>query len=186
MEERSLEKDSSLRDYWEKLREKKKKRKERKKDGDRRSVSGKAESTNNEGQGMHEGTTLDPTKLTTLTSANKDTLQNENHTSSTSEEIPSSLLYTSHLELQNNETNLDDHLLDFNDFTSETISPKPRDHASHDEDVDMEGAASSNQAEGSEPETSVEQGNNYCSTCVQPAGGQTRASTRTQSQATND
>jgi hypothetical protein len=76
--------------------------------------------------------------LTTLTSANEDALQNESHTSSTSEDIPSSPLYTSHLELQNNEVNSDEDLLDFNDFTSETASPKLPNQSSHGEDIDME------------------------------------------------
>jgi hypothetical protein len=159
MEGGSQDEDSSLRDYWTKKREKKKKRKERKKEGDRRSVSGETESTDHEGQDMHEGNTLDSTKLTTLTSANEDTLQNENQTSSTSEEMPSSplSLYTSHLELQNNDEDSDDVLLDFNEFTSPARnSPEPL-QTSHDEDVNMEGAASPNQAKSSGPETSVEQ-----------------------------
>jgi hypothetical protein len=106
---------------------------------------GEAESTNHEGQDMHEGTTLDPTKITTLTSANEDTLQNANHTSaSLAEEIPSSPHYSSHLELQNNYGDADDELLDFNEFSSpENTSPQPP-QASHDEDVNMEGAASPN------------------------------------------
>jgi hypothetical protein len=73
--------DSSLRDYWTKKREKMKKRKDKKKDGDRRSVSGEAESTDHEGQDMNEGTTLDPTKLTPLTSSNEDTHQKRNQVS---------------------------------------------------------------------------------------------------------
>ena len=92
----------------------------------------------------HEGNTLDHTKLTTLTSADEDT-----HTSSTSEGIPSSPHYISPLGLQNSEVNLDnDDLLDFNDFSSETASPRPLGQASHDEDVTMEIVASPNQAEG--------------------------------------
>jgi hypothetical protein len=155
MEEDSQEEDSSLRDYWTKTRGKK--QREKTKDGDKRSVSGEADSTDHEGQDKHEGNTLDPTKLTTFTSANEDTLQNKNHTSSTSEEIPSSPLYTSHLELQNNEGDSDDVLLDFNEFSSEeNNSPGPI-QPSHDEDITMEGAASPNQAESAGPETSVEQ-----------------------------
>ncbi len=80
-----------------------------------RSVSGEAESTDHEGNELQEGTTLDPTKLklTTLTSANEGTLQNGNHTSANlAEEIPSSPLYTSNLELQNNDGDSDDVLLD--------------------------------------------------------------------------
>jgi hypothetical protein len=87
MEGDSQEEDDTLRNYWTKKKEKKKKREKKK--GERRSVSGEAESTDNEGQDMHEGNTLDHAKLTTLTSADEDTLQNVNHTSSTSEGIPS-------------------------------------------------------------------------------------------------
>ena len=87
----------------------------------------------------------------------QDTLQNENHTSSTSdEEIPSSPLYTSHLELNNNDGNSDDDLLDLNDFIPEATLPKPL-QASHDECVTMKGAASPNQADGSGPNSSAEQ-----------------------------
>ena len=103
----------------------------------------------------HEGNTLDHTKLTTLTSADEDT-----HTSSTSEGIPFSPHYISRLELQNNEVNLDDdELLDFNDFTSETASPRPLGQASQDEDVVMEIVASPNQAEGSEQAASAQEDN---------------------------
>jgi hypothetical protein len=158
MEEDSQDEDDTLRNYYAKRKEKKKKREKKK--GERRSVSGEAESIDNEGQDMHEGNTLDHTKLTTLTSADEDTLQNVNHTSSTSEGIPSSPHYTSHLGLQDNEVNLDeDVLLDFNDFTSETASPRPPGQATQDEDVSIEVVASPNQAEGSEQATSVQEDN---------------------------
>jgi hypothetical protein len=103
----------------------------------------------------HEGNTLDHTKLTTLTSADEDT-----HTSSTSEGIPSSPHYISPLGLQNNEVSLDDDdLLDFNDFTSETASPRPLGQASQDEDVAMGIVAPPNQAEGSEQAASAQENN---------------------------
>jgi hypothetical protein len=154
MEEDSQDEDDTLRNYYAKRKEKKKKREKKK--GDRSSVClGEAESTDNEGQDMHEGSTLDHTKLTTLTSADEDT-----HTSSTSEGIPFSPHYISRLELQNNEVNLDDdELLDFNDFTSETASPRPLGQASQDEDVVMEIVASPNQAEGSEQAASAQEDN---------------------------
>jgi hypothetical protein len=146
MEESSQDEDpdEALRKYYAKMREKKKKREEKK--GGKKSVSGEAESTDKEWQDMHEGNTLDHTKLTALTSADED-----KHTSSTSEGIPSSPHYISRLGLQTSEDNLDDDdLLDFNDFTSETASSRPLGQASQDEDIVMEIGASPNQVEGSE------------------------------------
>jgi hypothetical protein len=153
MEGDRQEEDDILRNYYILKKERKKKREKKK--GDRRSVSGEAESTDNEGQDMHEGNTLDHTKLTTLTSADEET-----HTASTSEGIPSSPHYISPLGLQNSEVNLDDDdLLNFNDFSSETTSPRPLGQASQDEDVTMGIVASPNQAEGSEQAASAQENN---------------------------
>jgi hypothetical protein len=156
MEESSQDEDpdEALRGYYAKMRERNKKREEKKKRG-KRSVSGEAESADKEGQDMHEGNTLDHTKLTALTSADED-----KHISPTSEGIPSSPHYISRLGLQTSEDNLDDDdLLDFNDFTSETASPRPLGQASQDEDIAMEIGASPNQAEGLEQATSTQENN---------------------------
>jgi hypothetical protein len=101
MEGESQEEDETLRDYWTKKKEKNKEKEKRKRE--RRSVSGEAKNLDKEAQGKHEGSLLDSTKLTTLTSADEGTL----HTSFTSEETLSSLHYNS-----------DDDLPDFNDFES--------------------------------------------------------------------
>ncbi len=95
MEGGSQEEDETLRNYWIKKKEKKKKR-EKEKRG-RRSVSEEAESVDNEGQDKHEGNSVDSTKLihiqlTTLSSADEDTL----HTSSNLEFRGNSLLTTLH------------------------------------------------------------------------------------------
>jgi hypothetical protein len=89
--------------------------------------------------------TLDHTKLIALTSADED-----KHTSSTSEGIPSSPHYISRLGLQAIEDNLDDDddLLDFNEFTSPTASPRPLGQGSLDEDVIMEFVASPSEGTG--------------------------------------
>jgi hypothetical protein len=142
MEGDSQEKDATLRDYWTKKKEKKKEKEKRKRE--RRSISGEAKNQDKEAQEKHKGSLLDSTKLTTLTSVDKGTL----HTSFTSEEIPSSTHYNS-----------DDDLLDFNDFESETASPKPPVQALQDEDVDMEGISSPNQLEVKEQDISSQKGN---------------------------
>ncbi len=61
MEGDSQEEDETLRNYWTKKKEKKKER-EKKRKG-RRSVSGEAESEDNEAQDRHEVIPLDSTKL---------------------------------------------------------------------------------------------------------------------------
>jgi hypothetical protein len=135
MEGDSQEEDETLRDYWTKKKEKKKEREKKRRE--RRSVSGEAESEDKEAQDKHEVILLDSTKLTTLTSVDEGNL----NTPTNSEGIPSSTLYNS-----------DDDLLDYNDFVSETASPKPPFQASQDEDLDMEGVSSPNQLEGKEQE----------------------------------
>jgi hypothetical protein len=138
MEESSQDEDpdEALRKYYAKMRERNKKQEEKRKG--KKSVLGEAESTDKEGQDMHGGNSLDLTKLTVLTSADEG-----KHTSSTSEGIPSSPQYISRLGLQATEDNLDDDdLLDFNDFTSPTASPRPLGQGSQDEDVIMEIVAS--------------------------------------------
>jgi hypothetical protein len=131
----SQEEDETLRNYWTKKKEKKKEREKKRRE--RRSVSGEHESEDNEAQDKHESSLLDSTKLTILTSVDEGTL----HTSTTSEGILSSIHYNS-----------DDDLLDFNDFESETASPKPPVQALQDEDLDMKGVSSPNQLEGKERE----------------------------------
>ncbi len=79
--------DETLRNYWTKKKEKKKEREKKRRE--RRSVSGEAKSEDNEAKDKHEGNLLDSTKLTTLTSVDEGIL----HTSSTSEEMPSSSHY---------------------------------------------------------------------------------------------
>jgi hypothetical protein len=74
--------------------------------------------------------------------------------------LPVPAIISSPLGIQNNEVSLDDDdFLDFNDFTSETASPRPLGQASQDEDVVMKIAASPNQAEGSEQAASVQENN---------------------------
>ncbi len=95
---------------------------------------------------MHEGNTLDHTKLITLTSAGEDKHTSFSSTSA-SEGIPSSPRYTSRLGLQAIEHNLDDDediLLDFNfnEYTSSEASPGPPGQGSQDGDVIMEDVAS--------------------------------------------
>ncbi len=112
MEESSQDEDpeEALKRYYAKMKEKRKKQDEKK--GEKKSVLGKAKSTDKEGQDMHEDNTLDHTKFITLTSADED-----KNTSSISEGIPFSPLYTSRLGLRAIEHNLDDDddiLLDFN------------------------------------------------------------------------
>jgi hypothetical protein len=129
--------DEALNKYYAMMKQKRKKHNE--KMGGKKSVLGEAKSTDKDGQDMHEGNTLDHTKLITLTSAGED-----KRTSSTLEETPSPL-YTSRLGLQAIEHNLDDdedELLDFNEFTSPEASPGPPGQGSQDEDVIMENAAS--------------------------------------------
>ncbi len=107
---------------------------------------------------MHEGNTLDhTTKLITLTSADEG-----KHTSPTSEGIPSSPLYTSRLGLQATEDNVDDDddiLLDFNEFTSPTASPRPLGHELQDEDVIMEIVVPPSEGTGQATSTQVDNSN---------------------------
>jgi hypothetical protein len=132
MEGDSQEEDETLRDYWTKKKEKKKERERKRRE--KRSVSGEAVSEDQEAQDKHETTLLDSTKLTTLTSVNED----KPHTPNNSEGIPPSTHY-----------DLDDDLLDYNDFVSETTSPKPPFQGSQDEDLDMESVSSPNQLDAS-------------------------------------
>ena len=73
--------DEALKEYYAKQKEKRKKYDEKK--GGKKSVLGEAKSADKDGQDMHEGNTLDHTKLFTLTSAGED-----KHTSSNLEGIP--------------------------------------------------------------------------------------------------
>jgi len=132
MEGDSQEEDETLRDYWTKSKEKKKERAEKRRG--KISVSGEAVSEDQDAQDKHETTLLDSTKLTILTSVNED----KPHTPNNSEGIPPSTLYDS-----------EDDLLDYNDFVSETTSPKPPFQGSQDEDLDMEGVSSPNQLDTS-------------------------------------
>ncbi len=141
MEGDSHEEDETLRNYWTKKKEKKKEREKRKRE--RRSVSGEDEGEDKEAQDKHEGILLDSIKLTTLTSVDEDNL----NTPSNSEGIPSSTHY-----------NTDDDLLDYNDFVSETASPKPPFQVLQDENLIMEGVSSPNQLEVEEQEV-ASQGN---------------------------
>jgi hypothetical protein len=157
MEESSQDEDpdEALKRYYAKMREKRKKQDEKK--GGKQSVLGEAKSTDKEGQDMHEGNTLDHTKLITLTSADED-----KPTSPTSEGIPSSPLYTSRLGLQATEDNLDDDddiLLDFNEFTSPAASPRPLGHGSQDEDVIMEIVVPPSEGTGQATSTQVDNSN---------------------------
>ncbi len=123
MEGDSQEEDETLRNYWTKKKEKKKGREKKKRE--RRSVSGEAASEDQEAQDKHETTLLDSTKkLTTLTSVNED----KPHTPNNLEGIPPSTLYDS-----------EDDLLDYNNFVSETTSPKPPFQGSQDEDLARHG-----------------------------------------------
>ena len=126
--------DEALKEYYARQKEKRKKYDERK--GGKKSVLGEDKNADKDGQDMHEGNTHDHTKLFTLTSAGED-----KHTSSNSEEIPSSPLHTSRLVLQTIESNSDeeDILQDFNYYTSSEASPGPPGQEAHDEDVAMEG-----------------------------------------------
>ena len=92
----------------------------------------------------------------------QDTLQNENHTLYTSEEILSTPLYTTHLKLHNSNGSSDDDLQDVNDFTSEITSPRSL-QTSHDGYVTVKNTASPNQAEGSGPDSSAEQASSLVS-----------------------
>jgi hypothetical protein len=135
MEGDGQEEDETLKNYWTKKKEKKKEREKKRRE--RKSVSGEAESEDKEAQDKHEVILLDSTKLTTLTSVDESNL----NTPTNSEGTPSSTHYNS-----------DDDLLDYNDFVSETASPKPPFQDSQDEDLDMEGVSSPNQLEGKEQE----------------------------------
>ena len=112
--------DEALKKYYAMMKEKRKKKDE--KMGGKKSVLGEAMGADQDEQDMHEGNTLDHTKLLTLTSAGED-----QHTSSNLEGIPSSPLHTSRLVLQTIETNSDeeDILQDFNYYTSSEASPGP-------------------------------------------------------------
>ncbi len=130
--------DEALKEYYAKQKEKRKKLDEKMRG--KKGVLGEAKSADKEEQDMHEGNTLDHTKLFTLTSAGED-----KHTSSNSEGIPSSPLHTSRLGLQAIENNLDDDediLLDFNEYTSSEASPGPPGQGSQNGDVIMEDVAS--------------------------------------------
>ena len=129
--------DEALKEYYARQKEKRKKYDEKK--GGKKSVLGEDKNADKDGQDMHEGNTLDHTKLFTLTSAGED-----KHTSSNLEEIPSSPLHTSRSGLQTIENNSDeeDILQDFNYYSSAEASPGPPGQGSHDEDVTMEGVAS--------------------------------------------
>ena len=109
--------DEALKEYYARQKEKRKKYDERK--GGKKSVLGEDKDADKDGQDMHEGNTLDHTKLFTLTSAGED-----KHTSSNLEGIPSSPLHTSRLGLQTIENNSDeeDILQDFNYYTSSEAS----------------------------------------------------------------
>ena len=92
----------------------------------------------------------------------QETLQNENHTLYTSEEIPSTPLYTTHLKLHNSNGSSDKDLQDVNDFTSEITSPRSL-QTSHDGYVTVKDTASPNQAGGSGPDSSAEQASSLVS-----------------------
>ena len=93
--------DEALKKYYVMMKEKRKKKDE--KMGGKKSVLGEAMGADQDEQDMHEGSTLDHTKLFTLTSAGED-----KHTSSNLEGIPSSPLHTSRLGLQTIENNSDE------------------------------------------------------------------------------
>jgi hypothetical protein len=130
--------DEALKEYYAKQKEKRKKQDEKVRG--KKIVLGEAKSADKDGQDMHEGNTLDHTKLFTLTSAGED-----KHTSSNLEGIPSSPLHTSRLRLQAIEHNLyddEDILLDFNEHSSPEASPGPPGQRSQNGDVIMEDVAS--------------------------------------------
>jgi hypothetical protein len=149
MEEDCSDEDSSLKDYWKKNAESKKKSKkkrEKKKKKKERKGKEEADGTDQESESTLDGTLLDPTKLTTLTSRNENPLgnlpqdSNSNRTSLNLEEAPSSSQQNnSSLAFQNDDAE-SIQLSDFDNLSTDgSISPSPPRTTTGAEDIDMEG-----------------------------------------------